>query len=929
MTKCRRLSMVVLAVLWMAAPQQAHASSVGATGGFLNGNPVTDRAPKGLSDSDWSSIRKEHLRHRQAAFAVAGGWRAHNYRQDWSAFFDGRGFEVTPGKGSWRWGLRLAAYGYSGQERSVGVARPAADVEKFSYQWDSILREWYVNGDGLEHGYTLAARPGKGTGLRLLLEVRGTLESRIAADGRSVAFLEHGGGPAVVNYSGLKVTDASGRELGAHFVGEGRRLRLDIDDDEAVYPITVDPIAQQAYLKASNPDNGDGFGYSVAVDGDIAVVGAPIEHSNGSSQADNSLNSAGAAYVFTRGAQGVWSQQAWLKASNPDAFDNFGYSVAVSGTTVVVGAWGEDSANPLFQDNNNRHDSGAVYVFTRVAGTWAQQAYLKARFIGADDHFSSVAIGGDTIVVGAFEEDAEFPNSGAAYVFTRSGLVWTQQAYLKAPLPWPGVNFGFSVAVSGDTVVVGEPREFVNGLGARAYVFTRTGGVWTWQASLLASNRDPNDQFGFSVAISADTVVVGAYGEDSNGSSQSDNSLNAAGAAYVFTRLGTIWTQQAFLKASNATAFNQFGYSVSLAGDTVVVGDPGTTGPGAAYVFARSSGGMWYQQDILNASNADFGDQFGYSVAVSGDTAVVGAHQEDSDGTSPSNNSARDAGAAYVFVIPPPPPPTVNITLTTAPQGLVISTGGTGCGTPGNYTTPVTLQWVPGSTCSMSVSFLQSALRFTHWEDNSTNIARSITVPGAAFTFAAYFGANVTLVVTPSGAGTVTGFKNGACAAVCTGIVDAASPPTFTATSGGSYTFGGWTGDCTGTSPCALKIDKSDLIVVANFSPPKTTLTAGLGIKSGPQNARMWPIVFTNTGPGSANGIEITGVAVTPPLGSSCSPHHVGFGMVGTIPGSGTLPANVTIDFTGCAASTRFRLVVNYTFNSGISQTLILNNQLR
>ena len=117
------------------------------TGGG-NGTRETDPAPKGLSDSDWSSIQKEHLRHRQAAFAVEGGWRARNYRQNWSADFDGRGFEVTPGNASWRWGLKLAAYGYQGQERPVGVPKSSADMEKVSYQWDSILREWYINGEG-------------------------------------------------------------------------------------------------------------------------------------------------------------------------------------------------------------------------------------------------------------------------------------------------------------------------------------------------------------------------------------------------------------------------------------------------------------------------------------------------------------------------------------------------------------------------------------------------------------------------------------------------------------------------------------------------------------------------------------------------------------------------------------------------------------
>ncbi len=297
--------------------------------------------PKGLSTSAWSSIRGEYQRHRQAAFAVEGGWQARNYGQDWSTFFDGRGFEVKPRHGAWRWGLRLASYGYRGQQRWVQNARAVAvpDVEKFSYQWDSVIREWYVNGAGLEHGYTLESRPGNGSGLQLHLDVLGTLQARVAGDSQGVAFLEGGGGPVVLNYGGLKVTDATGRLLASRFYGEaGGGLRLEIDDAGARYPVTVDPVAQQAYLKASNVEANDRFGFSVAVSEDTVVVGAPYEASDGSNQANNNALESGAAYVFTRTTGGVWIQQAYLKASNVRAFEGFGESIAVSGDTVVVGA---------------------------------------------------------------------------------------------------------------------------------------------------------------------------------------------------------------------------------------------------------------------------------------------------------------------------------------------------------------------------------------------------------------------------------------------------------------------------------------------------------------------------------------------------------------------------------------------------------------
>ncbi len=331
-------------------------------------------------------------------------------------------------------------------------------------------------------------------------------------------------------------------------------------------------------------------------------------------------------------------QQAYLQASNTDEFDNFGQSVAISGDTVVIGANFEDSSATGIngdQTDNSAVDSGAVYVFTRSGDRWSQQAYLKASNTEGGDKFgSSVAINGDTVVVGANFEDSiatgingdqtdNSPfDSGAAYVFTRSGSSWSQQAYLKA--------------------------------------------------SNTRRNTGGGDQFGVSVAIDGDTVVVGAYVEDGNATGingdQTNFSASNSGAAYVFTRSDSSWSQQAYLKASNTGVFNQFGISVAIAGDTVVVGanleDSNATGvngdqtvnsgtsTGAAYVFTRN-GSNWSQQAYLKASNTGAGDHFGSSVAIAGDTVVVGANGEDSNTTGidgdQMDNSANFAGAAYVF----------------------------------------------------------------------------------------------------------------------------------------------------------------------------------------------------------------------------------------------------------------------------------------
>jgi len=395
------------------------------------------------------------------------------------------------------------------------------------------------------------------------------------------------------------------------------------------------------------------------------------------------------------------AQEAYLKASNTDASDLFGVSIAVAGDTVIVGAFSEDSSATGVngnQANNSADESGAAYVFVRSGSSWVQQAYLKASNTEEGDTFGSVvAISGNTIVVGApaeassttgvngLQTDNSAPGSGAAYVFVRSGSVWTQQAYLKASNTNMNDAFGFSVAVSGDTVVVGANIEASNAVGVNgnqadnsalqagaAYVFVRSGNVWTQQAYLKASNTNAADNFGYAVSVSGETIVVGALQERSNATgvngNQANNSLLSAGAAYVFTRTGSTWSQQAYLKASNTELRDQFGSSVAVSGDTALVGaigedssavgvngnqtDNAASGAGAAYVFVRS-GSVWSQQAYLKASNSNANDTFGFALALDADTVVVGSPFEESNALGINgnqlDNSAPGAGAAYVF----------------------------------------------------------------------------------------------------------------------------------------------------------------------------------------------------------------------------------------------------------------------------------------
>jgi hypothetical protein len=358
-------------------------------------------------------------------------------------------------------------------------------------------------------------------------------------------------------------------------------------------------LIQQAYVKASNTETDDWFGRSVALSGDTLVIGALQEDSNATgangNQADNSATDSGAVYVFTRNGN-VWSQQAYLKASNTGAGDNFGYAVALDGDTLVVGAPEEDSSATRVganEDSNNAMESGAVYVFTRSGGVWSQQAYIKASNTGARDNFGrSVALSGDTLVVGAPHEDSNAigvggdarnnraTDSGAAYVFTRNGGVWSQQTYLKASNTDADDRFGHSLALSGDTLAVGAYLEAsaatgINGNQAdnsaagsgAVYVFTRSLGVWSQQAYVKASNTRKDDNFGWSIALNGNTLVVGSRYEDSNATgvngNQADNSAEDSGAAYVFTRTGGVWSQQAYLKASNTDANDWFGWTPS------------------------------------------------------------------------------------------------------------------------------------------------------------------------------------------------------------------------------------------------------------------------------------------------------------------------------------------------------------------------------
>jgi hypothetical protein len=241
--------------------------------------------PDGLTAGDWRSIRETYEAERHAVYPVEDGYRARNPGQQWVTRFDGCGFTTTPDAGGWRWGLELQSYGLSGAERRLeGRARTRAEGSRVTYEWDEALEEWFVNERrGLEHGYTVRERPRAAAGtegpLDFTLTVRGDLRPEVLEDGRGARFLDHSGA-SVLTYAGLAVMDADGRDLPARLEPAAEGLRILVDERGARYPLTIDPIAQQAYLKASSTGVDDEFGYSVSVSGDTVVVGAQREDSS-------------------------------------------------------------------------------------------------------------------------------------------------------------------------------------------------------------------------------------------------------------------------------------------------------------------------------------------------------------------------------------------------------------------------------------------------------------------------------------------------------------------------------------------------------------------------------------------------------------------------------------------------------------------------
>lgn len=384
--------------------------------------------------------------------------------------------------------------------------------------------------------------------------------------------------------------------------------------DNELRVFTRDGTTWTQTLTLSNPTEryDDAFANSFAVTSDTIAIGA-----NGY---DYGI---GAAYAFVRSGS-TWLQQQAITSKGEYAHgDGFGRAVAISGDTAVVGVSNDDI--------DGSYSAGSTYVFARSGDIWATKQ--KLNIVGTPEYAyfgRSVAMSSDTIVIGAsgFSPEGEESSIGAVFVYVRDGETWRQQQQLMAN-NWSAREYaGRAVSISGDTIALGIPgadRAGVEDAGA-VDVFTRAGGVWTWQANLIAPDPIENEDFGSAMSVSSDTIVVGRARQ---------------GTAEVYTRLGTTWTWRQTLTTSDTATYTGFGSDVSISGDTIIVGAYWDHGVGAAYIFERTGSTWEFAQKIFDP-NGDGGDSWGGTVAISGNMIVVGGYNA-------RVGASYGAGVAHAF----------------------------------------------------------------------------------------------------------------------------------------------------------------------------------------------------------------------------------------------------------------------------------------
>lgn len=397
--------------------------------------------------------------------------------------------------------------------------------------------------------------------LKLVLNLSGDLKARVAADGQSLSLVNKSGA-SILSYDKLKSWDASGIELTSRMEFDGDELSLVVDDAEAVYPVTIDPtFTQVKKLVASDGAANDTFGFSVAVSGNTAVVSAAFHNSG--------QGFGGAVYIFERNTGGAdnWGEVKRIVATNGIAYDWAGWAVALDGNTVIVGARGVDEP-----PNDGR---GSAFVFVRTNETWTQEAKPLPANCTVEDYFGgAVAISGDTAIVGANQDDVGAnANQGAAYIFERNANSWDLVKTIAAADGTAGDFFGNSVAINGNTSIVGANQDDTGANNAQgsAYIYERnTGGANNWGQvkKLIAADGATGDFFGNSVSISGDAAIIGSFGDDVGANADQ-------GSAYIFEQNAggaSNWGQVSKLTTADGSSGDFFGYAVAVSGDNFLVG---------------------------------------------------------------------------------------------------------------------------------------------------------------------------------------------------------------------------------------------------------------------------------------------------------------------------------------------------------------------
>jgi hypothetical protein len=426
-----------------------------------------------------------------------------------------------------------------------------------------------------------------------------------------------------LRYSHLRAHDARGIELPASMRISPARIELLVDTSRANWPITIDPLlwVETRKITASDGAAQETFGYHVAVSGDTAVVGAPG-------------SSIGAAYVYVRNGTS-WVPQQKLTPSDGAPFDAFGGAVAISGDTILVSS---------FLDDLTHADQGSVYVFVRNGSTWSEQQKLFAADGAAQNKFGRyLALDGDTAAIGPLEiQIGTQIQQGAVYIFERTGTTWTQRQRLTASDAARFDFLGTSLSLHGNRLLVGaqgdddEPNNYAN-RGA-AYVFVSTDGTWVEHQKLVASDGDAFDLFGRAVALHGDTALVAAVKQDGAGVTR--------GRVYAFRESGSVWSERQTLLQSDVTQEASFGSALDVGTNVAVIAAPTHAfdgSSGAAYFFERTSA-TWVERQILSSSDGVENDLFGNAVALDGYTALIGAAEADI-------GANVNQGAAYVFAL--------------------------------------------------------------------------------------------------------------------------------------------------------------------------------------------------------------------------------------------------------------------------------------